>query len=371
MRNRILKIAGLLALCLPTLALAQQRPEPMRGADTWEFSAGLGIKIMDRALLSYLASGSATTRFTESSDPGRVIPAAAVRVGYNFSRHLGFSLGAEGATGSGVTYLTSLAAITYTVDLNARTSPFITLGSQMTHVAGNNDRLTHPTWGAHLGVGVRRMVGEHLALRLEGRMATEHYAELPGAKATYPSVITLGASYFVGGRRPRAERAAAPCRPCMLARVDTIVRRDTVMRVRADTVRLVHVDTVRMLEPQPDQLVLRVQFETDKTALLPKSRPVLDTIALAILATPGSHWEVQGHTDSVGTREHNRILGQGRAQTVVDYLARRGVDRGILNAVGFGYDRPVFSNSTVYGRAQNRRVQLRRIPPPPTGQPVP
>jgi outer membrane protein OmpA-like peptidoglycan-associated protein len=371
MRNRILKIAGMLVVCLPTLALAQQQPEPRRGMDTWEFSAGLGIKIMDRALLNYLASGTAGTRFTSTADPSRIAPGAVVRVGYNFSRHLGFSLGAEGASASGVTYLTSLAAVTYTVDLNAKTSPFITLGSQMTHVAGENGRLTHPTWGAHLGVGVRHMIGEKLALRLEGRMATEHYEELPGAKAAYISFVTLGVSYFVGGRRPRAERPAVACRPCMLARVDTIVRRDTVIRARADTVRLVRVDTVRMLEPQPDQLVLRVQFETDKTALLPKSRPVLDTIALAILATPGSHWEVQGHTDSVGTREHNRTLGQGRAQTVVDYLVRKGVDRGILNAVGFGYDRPVFSNGTVYGRAQNRRVQLRRIPPPPTGQPVP
>lgn len=373
MRNRLLKSAWMLAVCLPTLALAQQQPGAQRGAGTWEFSAGAGIKIMDRALLGYLASRSATERFTTSADPGRIMPGVALRLGYNFSNHLGFSLGGEGASGSGVKYLTPLAALTYTFDLNAKTSPFITAGSQITRIVGSNGRLTHPTWGAHLGVGVRRMVGENLALRLEGRMATEHYADLPAAKAAYPSFATIGVSYFFGRRRPVVvARAAAPCRPCTLARVDTIVRvrRDTVVRVRVDTVRVVRVDTV--LEPSPDQLVLRVQFRTDSTALLRRTLPVLDTIARALIAMPDAHWEVQGHTGNVGTPEHNRILAQGRAQAVVDYLVRRGVDRSHLAAVGFGQDRPVVSNSTVEGRAQNRRVQLRRRPEgPPPGRPVP
>ena len=145
---------------------------------------------------------------------------------------------------------------------------------------------------------------------------------------------------------------------------------DTVVRTGNRPAR-VRVDTVRVYDLQPDQMILRVQFQTDSTVLLPISRPVLDTIAMAIIATPDSHWEVQGHTDSVGTGAANRILAQGRAQTVVDYLVSKGVDRSTLVATGFGEDRPVFSNSTLYGRAQNRRVQLRRIPPPPKGKPVP
>jgi outer membrane protein OmpA-like peptidoglycan-associated protein len=207
------------------------------------------------------------------------------------------------------------------------------------------------------------MLSDNLALRLEGRMGFEHYAETT-RKTTFNPIVTLGLSYFTAGRRAPVAMAAAPCPVCARARVDTIVR------MRTDTVRRTRVDTVRVVEFGPDQLVLRVQFETNKTALLPKSLPVLDTIALAIIATPNSRWEVQGHTDSIGTAEANRILGQGRAQAVVDYLVSKGVDRSILTATGFGPDRPVFSNSTVYGRAQNRRVQLRRVPPPPTGPPI-
>ena len=367
MRDRILKGAWLLAVCLPTLALAQQQPAP-RGEGTWEFSVGGGIKIMDQALLGYLASGSDSTRFTNSADPGRTMPGAALRLGYNFNRHLGVSVGTEVASGSGVKYLTPFAGLTWTGNLNAKTSPFITVGTQITRIDGSNGRVTHPTWGAHLGVGIRRMLSESWALRLEGRMAAEHYQELSESKTAYPSFATIGVSYFTGGRRPAAApAAAAPCPACVPGRV----RVDTVVRARVDTLRLTRVDTVRVLEPSPDQLILRVQFATNATTLLSRSRPVLDTIALAINATPNSRWEVQGHTDSVGTAESNRTLAQGRAQAVVDYLVSKGVPRGIMTARGFGEDRPVFSNSTIYGRAQNRRVQLRRVPPPPAGPVVP
>src|SRR5579859_5272635 len=332
MRNRILKSAWMLALCLPTVALAQQQPVP-RGAGTWELNGGLGIKIQDQALSGYLASGSATTRFTtDATQPGRVMPAGVLSIGYNFNRHLGFSLGTELAAGSGVKYVTPAATLIWTKDLDAATSPFITFGNQFTRIIGQNGRLTHPTFGFALGLGIRHMITEDVALRLEGRMALEHYAELTGAKSAYPSMITIGLSYFTGGRRP----ANAPsCPVCQLGRgrVDTVrvMRRDTVVRSRVDTLRVARVDTV--LLPQPDQLILRVQFQTDSTILLRKSRPVLDTIAQAIIATPGSRWEVQGHTDNVGTPEHNRALAQGRAQTVVDYLVSRGVDRSILTAV--------------------------------------
>lgn len=371
MRNRILKSAWMLAVCLPTLAMAQQQPGAQRGEGTWEFSLGGGISILDRALRGFLGSGAPESRFANTTSPSRVTPAATARVGYNFTPNLGVSVGGTAAGGSGLRYLTPSAAVTYTWDLSAETSPFVLVGTELTRVDGINGRTTHSTWGAMGGVGVRHMVGENLALRLEGRMRLEGYQELATGNA-FTSVATLGLSYFVGGRRPVVvARAAAQCPVCALGRA----RVDTIVRTRYDTVRATRVDTVRVRvivpEPSPDQLVLRVQFRTNVSELLPISRPVLDTIAFAIIATPNSRWEVQGHTDSIGSAELNRNLAQARAQTVVDYLVSRGVDRSIMTAVGFGPDRPVFSNSTVYGRAQNRRVQLRRVPPPPTGQPVP
>jgi len=375
MRNRIVNIAWTLALCLPTVAMAQQRPDVPRGEGTWEFSGGIGVKIQDRALSGFLASGSATTRFTDTDTPGRIMPAAALRLGYNFNRNFGFSLGTELATGSGVKYVTPFWAVTWTKDLDAKTSPFVTLANQFTRIVGNNGRLDHATIGVSLGLGVRRMISENVALRVEGRMALEHYQELPGAKSAYPSMITIGLSYFTGGHRPGpVVMAAAPSCPVCAAgrgRVDTVrvMRRDTVLRIRVDTVRTVRVDTVQ--SPDVDQLILRVQFQTNTSTLLPRSRPVLDTIANEIKEIPGGRWEVAGHTDDVGSAEVNRALGRARAQAVADYLVSRGVNRNSLMVTAYSHSQPVFSNNTAYGRAQNRRVQLRRIPPPPTGPPVP
>ena len=188
MRNRILKTASLLALCIPSLVLAQHQ----RGKGTWELSAGGGIKFMDGRLMDFLASGPVANRFTNDVDPGRLMPAVALRGGYSVTRTLAFSLAGEASQGSGVLFLTPLVALTYSPNFDGKTSPFVTIGSQFTRVDGQNERLMHPTWGAHAGVGIRQMVADRLAVRLEGRVATEHYAELPGKKAAYPAIATIG-----------------------------------------------------------------------------------------------------------------------------------------------------------------------------------
>ena len=72
----------------------------------------------------------------------------------------------------------------------------------------------------------------------------------------------------------------------------------------------------------------------------------------------GFSFSVEGHTDSLGPEELNRDLSQRRAQSVEDYLAAAGIDEARIVSVGFGEDRPIASNATPEGRAQNRRVDL-------------
>ena len=67
-----------------------------------------------------------------------------------------------------------------------------------------------------------------------------------------------------------------------------------------------------------------------------------------------------GHTDSVGTAEYNQKLSERRAQAVVDYLASKGVYQGRIKAIGMGLTKPIADNATEEGRAQNRRVTIRR-----------
>ena len=373
MRNTLLKAAWTLSACLPILALAPQAlaqgadgPHRERG---WEWSLSGGLIRVDPFLRDFLTSGAPESRFEAPGNLRRLTPVIEGRLGYNFTPNLGLSVSVNDAFRSGVSYLNLGESITYTMNLNDNMSPYIIGGVDLTRITGLNSRITHSTWGAHLGLGIRRMIGDALALRVEGRVQSAGYRENPmRVSTTYAPIGLVGLSYFVGGHGPeRVVVQSAPCPVCetprpLAARVDT-VRMARIVRV--DTLRSVRVDTVRVVEENADQVILRVQFRTNRTELLAISYPVLNTVAKAIKTTPDSRWKVEGHTDSIGKKPANLILSKGRAQSVLEYLVSRGVPRDILEAEGYGAARQVFSNTTAFGRAENRRVQLRRIPKAP------
>ena len=78
---------------------------------------------------------------------------------------------------------------------------------------------------------------------------------------------------------------------------------------------------------------------------------------------PDNRMAVQGHTDNRGSAAYNRELSQRRAQAVVKYLTDKGIAPERLDAKGFGPDRPVATNDTAEGRAQNRRVEFKVLEP--------
>ena len=65
-----------------------------------------------------------------------------------------------------------------------------------------------------------------------------------------------------------------------------------------------------------------------------------------------------GHTDNVGAEGYNFALSQRRAASVGQFLQTQGVTGNRLNIQGFGMSRPIASNATEQGRAQNRRVEI-------------
>ncbi len=102
-----------------------------------------------------------------------------------------------------------------------------------------------------------------------------------------------------------------------------------------------------------------VLFDVDKATLKPGTREKLAKISGILMAYPGIHLEIEGHTDSTGTDEYNQQLSERRAQSVQNYLVGQGIDADDILAVrGFGESRPVATNDTSTGRQQNRRVEL-------------
>jgi len=67
---------------------------------------------------------------------------------------------------------------------------------------------------------------------------------------------------------------------------------------------------------------------------------------------------VEGHTDATGPNDLNKWLSQQRAESVVNYLVKQGIDKSRLEALGHGENKPVADNASTQGRAANRRIEF-------------
>jgi OOP family OmpA-OmpF porin len=111
--------------------------------------------------------------------------------------------------------------------------------------------------------------------------------------------------------------------------------------------------------PVRRKIVLRgVNFDFDKATVRSDAADTLAEAAQILREQASIEVWVDGHTDALGTDTYNQRLSERRAQAVVDYLMQHGVGAARLHARGFGESRPVASNDTDDGRAQNRRVEL-------------
>jgi outer membrane protein OmpA-like peptidoglycan-associated protein len=103
-----------------------------------------------------------------------------------------------------------------------------------------------------------------------------------------------------------------------------------------------------------------VKFGFNKDVLTPKAKEALDQLAGSISGTKGYIIALEGSTDSVGSAEYNYDLSQRRANAVIQYLASKyNVPAHKIYVIGLGKDKPVESNKTSQGRADNRRVDVR------------
>ncbi len=98
-------------------------------------------------------------------------------------------------------------------------------------------------------------------------------------------------------------------------------------------------------------------FKTGKWDLKPAAMAKLDQIA-EVLRDKEQPIRVVGHTDDVGTRASNLDLSQRRADTVREYLVGKGIPQDLVRAEGKGPDSPAADNTSIEGRAANRRVEL-------------
>lgn len=125
-------------------------------------------------------------------------------------------------------------------------------------------------------------------------------------------------------------------------------------------------ETPKPEEPKPTDLskleqdlaLHIVHFETNYYKISDADKLKLDAVALLLKQFTDVKLQVQGHTDSTGPADFNAKLAVNRAQAVKDYLVNKGIAASRLEVKGFGPDKPVDSNETVAGRANNRRADF-------------
>ncbi|MBO0611537.1 OmpA family protein [Thiothrix fructosivorans] len=105
-----------------------------------------------------------------------------------------------------------------------------------------------------------------------------------------------------------------------------------------------------------------ITFDTAQAGVKPQFYGVLNNLASTLNQFPETRVQIAGHTDNVGSDASNLQLSQQRANSVRTYLASTGVAAQRMQAVGYGESRPIADNSSDYGRAQNRRVEVTLIP---------
>ena len=101
-----------------------------------------------------------------------------------------------------------------------------------------------------------------------------------------------------------------------------------------------------------------ITFDVNKAVIRSESMGVLSQVATMMKAHGDLKFDIEGHTDSTGTAQANQTLSQSRAEAVKAGLVALGVDQSRLTATGFGASRPIDTNQTAEGRANNRRVEF-------------
>jgi outer membrane protein OmpA-like peptidoglycan-associated protein len=106
---------------------------------------------------------------------------------------------------------------------------------------------------------------------------------------------------------------------------------------------------------------LNIQFDYNQSVIKPEYFKDLDVIAKVLKRDPGASARIEGHADKLkdSKRDYNMVLSEKRANACLDYLATKGgIDRSLLKAVGYGFDRPKAANDKIKGNPVNRRVEV-------------
>ncbi|MDR2338669.1 MAG: OmpA family protein [Deltaproteobacteria bacterium] len=326
MKSKILLIAVFaLVFCFPALATAQMEPE------------SLHLSIMGGAIFPDHGL---------NLENGAIV---GIGLGYNFNKNWGIEgfghyafnidnkLGPEVIdTDNDIFFGRFNAIFHFATDYNF--VPYITAGLGAMKLEGQNNH-DYSSATANVGLGFKYFFNEVVALRMEANEVVAFKKE--GDKRFSAPIITAGLTFQF------AQPSACPDsdNDGVCDTLDKCPGTPAGYRVDADGC------------PIAVTITLDIKFDFDKAVVKPQYRTEVQRVAEFLNSHPGSTAVIEGHTDSRGNDAYNQRLSERRAAAVRNYLVDQfNVDPSKLTSIGYGESRPIATNETAEGRAENRRV---------------
>ncbi len=225
------------------------------------------------------------------------------------------------------------AELAYNFDIGVPSiRPFLSAGVGATSIK-DRDHRDRASVSLPVGGGVKMFLTDNIAARFDSRWVVN----TSGNYDLNEGYFTGGLSYIYGGSNDDA--AAVKQKP-------------------KDEAKKPFDDEAKALERDKKVTIdLLIHFDFDKNNIKPEYHQRIMEVAQFLKDHPDTVAEIEGHTDSVGTAKYNNKLSDRRADVVKNFLIKQGgVSASRLTSNGYGFDRPVASNKTKEGRAQNRRT---------------
>ena len=172
------------------------------------------------------------------------------------------------------------------------------------------------------------------------------------------SILGLATLFAISGCNSHAQQPVQPEKPISYPGNDIDAQEQELAGFLNSQGISYHLEGANLVIHLPEAIT----FATNSSTLKSQATPVLNQIAKVLGKYTSSNINIIGYTDSTGTDAINNKLSLQRAQSVAQIFENNGIGKFRLNTVGAGSKNPIASNSSINGRAQNRRVEITIVP---------
>jgi len=282
-------------------------------------------------------------------------PIGGLRLGYDWTDNFATELVGTYTKGEARPSGEDMGIYSYRLDLlwnfMPRTAfvPYVALGGGGTTIRWDGPNSHDGTFD--IGGGFKYFMTDDIALRADARHIFDFITSDLDDDFANNWEYSLGVTFVMGG----GTMAAAPAKAAAAEPVET-------MPAEPAPAKEPPLEPVPAAEPTPGHykycITLQGEFDIDQAIIRTELHDQIAQVGNFMKKYPTTTAVIEGHTDNVGSYNHNMDLSQRRAEAVVSHLAEQyGIDRSRLSAKGYGFTRPIADNATDEGRQKNRRIE--------------